>query len=256
MTHKHTHHIMFVLLIPMFSVVPLNALPISALPMTHAVSLLSSAPQHLSQWVATNPRQSTMAIYTLRGLCGDYIAQCMEGRTKLDQKRVAVYVVWCNLVGEFYTRPWACLLCPRWFPTFVDGQIHLLNIFNALVLENFVLSPFLYLPAFYLFKNAADGCFNAKASLMQYKKEFWPQMRAMWLLWIPATLINLIFVPTHMRAVWTGLIGRIWVTAMSLTTSSLTVTDILDKSECRVSYEDEKDTPSTVTNAVPAAKLS
>ena len=82
-----------------------------------AAGTLSPNPLHISQWIANKPHQSTLAIYTLRGLVGDVVAQRMEGRRSFDIRRTATYITWCDLVGELYTRPWVSILCPRWFPT-------------------------------------------------------------------------------------------------------------------------------------------
>jgi len=206
-----------------------------ATPLKAAVTLLSPNPLHISQWIADRPHQSTLAIYTLRGLVGDVVAQRMEGRRRLDLRRTATYITWCDLVGEFYTRPWVSILCPRWFPTLVDGTICWQNVLCALALDNFVLAPCIYYPAFYLFKSAAAGCFSVCIPLQQYRKEFLPQMKALWALWIPAGLVNLAMIPPPSRAAFNGVVGLLWVVILSLVTNSLSITEVDMDSGCDVS---------------------
>jgi len=214
----------------------------AATPLKVAGTLLSPNPLHISQWIANKPHQSTLAIYTLRGLVGDVVAQRMEGRRSFDIRRTATYITWCDLVGELYTRPWVSILCPRWFPTFVDGTIRWQNVVCALALDNFVLAPCIYYPAFYLFKSAAGGCFSVRTPLQQYRKEFWPQMKALWSLWIPAGLINLTMIPPPLRAAFNGAVGLIWVVILSLVTNSLSITDV-DMDSCDVSTGHDSSEP-------------
>ena len=101
----------------------------------------------------------------------------------------------------------------------VDGTICWQNVVCALALDNFVLAPCIYYPAFYLFKSAAAGCFSVRTPLQQYRKEFWPQMKALWSLWIPAGLINLTMIPPPSRAAFNGAVGLIWVVILSLVTT-------------------------------------
>ena len=65
-------------------------------------------------------------------------------------------------------------------------------------LDNFVTSPFLYLPTFYLSTGYLRG-YDPLASMTRLHKEWWPSCVSCWKLWIPAQLLNFAFVPTYLR---------------------------------------------------------
>jgi hypothetical protein len=85
----------------------------------------------------------------------------------------------------------------------------------------FVLSPFVYYPLFYIFKDVAAGCFQLRSSISQYRSEFWPQMRLLWAFWFPANLISFTVVPTHLRVAFSAFVGTVWVFALSMKTHLL-----------------------------------
>ena len=184
-------------------------------------SSLAAAPVLASTWIANNPHHSTAVISSARGLIGDCVAQRMEGAKTFDARRTATYISWCNLIAEFYTRPWNCFLVERWLPAFVGEQLCWQNLMTSVAIDNFVLSPFVYCPLFYIFKDAAGGCLKFRNSLAQYRREFWPQMRLLWLIWIPANLVSFAFVPPYLRVAYNQLVGTLWVLALSFKTKLL-----------------------------------
>jgi len=182
---------------------------------------LGAAPVLASRWILENPHHSTAAISCVRGLIGDCLAQCLEGSKRFDARRTATYVSWCNLVAELYTRPWNCIIVPRYFPAIVGNVLCWHGLLTSVAIDNFVLSPFVYYPCYYLFKDAAAGCFNLRNTLAQYRREFWPQMRLLWAVWIPTQLVSFSLVPPHLRVAFSGAVGTLWVTALSANTKLL-----------------------------------
>lgn len=191
------------------------------LPPAIAASSLPMAPELVSNWIAANPHQSSALVSTARGIIGDSVAQRMENTKTYDARRTATYVSWCNLVAEFYTHPWNVIMVERWLPAFIGETLCTRNLLAALAIDNFVLSPFVYYPLFYLFKDLAAGCFNLRQTLEQYRREFWPQMRLMVSIWLPANLLSFTVVPPHLRVAYTSLVGTAWVLVLSLKTKLL-----------------------------------
>jgi hypothetical protein len=58
--------------------------------------------------------------------------------------------------------------------------------------------PFGYFPTFYLLKGAVEGR-PLDVTIDKYKNELWDNCKALWLLWVPAQLVNFSMVPHHLR---------------------------------------------------------
>jgi len=205
-------------------------------------STFAAAPMLASRWVLENPHHSAAAISSVRGILGDSIAQRLEGSNSFDARRTATYVSWSNLVAELYTRPWNCFVVERCFPAFVGEVLSLRNLLASVAIDNFLLSPLVYYPLFYLYKDAASGCFDFRKALAQYRRELWPQLRLLWKVWIPANLVSFALVPPHLRVAYNGLVGTLWVLALSRNTNLLaTMGDAcvcaIDDTECSVRRE-------------------
>ena len=206
-------------------------------------SSLTAAPAIASRWILDNPHHSTAVISSVRGLVGDCMAQRLEGSKTFDARRTATYVSWSNLVAELYTRPWNGFLVERFFPAFVGDSLCWRNLLTSVAVDNFLLSPLVYYPLFYLFKDAASGCFAIRKTLAQYRRELWPQLRLLWMVWIPANLVSFSLVPPHLRVAYNGLVGTLWVLALSRSTNLLaTMGDAcvcaIDDTECSVRQHD------------------
>jgi hypothetical protein len=53
------------------------------------------------------------------------------------------------------------------------------------VLDQFIHHPFLYFPAFYLMRGGMAGEAPA-ASLDKYREDAWENLKALWMVWVPA----------------------------------------------------------------------
>lgn len=78
--------------------------------------------------------------------------------------------------------------------------------------------PFMYFPAFYLTKefvsNRASGSDYAGA-LATWQANFWPDLYALWQIWVPCTLLNFAFSPLWMRIPVVASTSLVWTMILS-----------------------------------------
>ena len=58
--------------------------------------------------------------------------------------------------------------------------------------------PIIYFPSFYMFKGMMDNQ-SIVSSLQQCYTDMPVNLRALWMVWVPAQLINFSLVPMHLR---------------------------------------------------------
>jgi protein Mpv17 len=58
--------------------------------------------------------------------------------------------------------------------------------------------PFIYFPAFYLWKGVLENL-DPRVSLERCWADMWVNLKALWMLWIPAQMLNFTYVPGHLR---------------------------------------------------------
>lgn len=111
-----------------------------------------------------------------------------------------LFVRWCGsltaAVGHKGTAP---------IKTFIDQAIH---------------HPFFYFPTFYLLKGAVEGR-PLESSFEKYKTELWENCKALWMIWVPAQLVNFAFVPRHLRIPFVALVSFGWTVVMSVMRGAL-----------------------------------
>ncbi|MEW5308842.1 MAG: hypothetical protein WDW38_000772 [Sanguina aurantia] len=145
----------------------------------------------------------------------DMFAQkVMESREEMDWRRHAMFcsfglvylgcfqyylyntlfVRWCSgitaAVGHRGSAP---------IKTFIDQAIH---------------HPFVYFPSFYMLKGTVEGR-TLDSSLTKYKADLWENCKALWLIWVPAQLVNFSFVPRHLRIPFVAGVSFAWTVVIS-----------------------------------------
>ena len=165
---------------------------------------------------------STMAIKA--GLC-DFIAQKLSNPScDLDYFRAAKFSFFCiSYVGCFQHMVFN-ILYPRLFPG--SGWKTALK---KTLFDNFVHSPFVYLPAYYSYKGLIElqydsgnvtgsGVSAAVASgLQEYREKGLSVLYSCWGLWIPAQLINFAIIPPNFRILYNAAVGCLWEVYLSST---------------------------------------
>ena len=84
-------------------------------------------------------------------------------------------------------------------------------------LDQCVHHPFMYFPAFYMTKEVV--CLGMEASptkvYERWSENFWPDLFALWKLWVPATAMNFAFSPMWMRIPVVASTSLIWTCILS-----------------------------------------
>lgn len=160
---------------------------------------------------------------------GDCLAQAVEGQgseldvRRLDKRRLLLYTSFTNLVALVYDRPIYVLLLPRLFPTFVNGRRVWSNVLKATLLDNFVMTPFLYFPLFYIFKDCIVERTQPSplGALTHCAAELQHQLLACWAFWVPVTGMSQAFVPVHLRIPFFSVSAVGWIGLLSARTAAL-----------------------------------
>lgn len=84
-------------------------------------------------------------------------------------------------------------------------------------LDQCVHHPFAYYPAFYLTKEfvTSGGKPDVDSALSTWRHNFWPDLYALWQVWVPATLFNFTFSPMWMRIPVVASTSLLWTMILS-----------------------------------------
>eukprot|EP00747_Dinoflagellata_sp_TGD_P073890 gnl/TRDRNA2_/TRDRNA2_158107_c0_seq4.p2 gnl/TRDRNA2_/TRDRNA2_158107_c0~~gnl/TRDRNA2_/TRDRNA2_158107_c0_seq4.p2 ORF type:complete len:134 (-),score=11.96 gnl/TRDRNA2_/TRDRNA2_158107_c0_seq4:143-544(-) len=77
------------------------------------------------------------------------------------------------------------------------------------ILDNFVTTPFFYLPIFFVVTGALEGL-NIDQAFARLQTKWWPSLRACWFLYVPAMGLNFGIVPAHFRVLFCNVVNLIW----------------------------------------------
>ncbi|KAJ9524495.1 hypothetical protein QJQ45_019552 [Haematococcus lacustris] len=89
--------------------------------------------------------------------------------------------------------------------TFIDQCIH---------------HPLCYFPAFYVLKGSVEGR-SLNSSLEKYQVDMWENCKALWMVWVPAQLVNFAYVPQHLRIPFVAGVSFAWTVIISVMRGSL-----------------------------------
>ena len=143
------------------------------------------------------------------GTC-DAIAQKIESPDgQLDLSRTFKFTLFCVTYVGMFQHCVFNILYPRLFPG--EG---LKTALKKTLCDNFVHSPFVYLPSFYIYKNMANGK-DAAAGLQEYRADGLSVLQSCWGLWIPAQFVCFYFVPPTFRILYNAGVGCLWDMALS-----------------------------------------
>jgi hypothetical protein len=127
----------------------------------------------------------------------------------IDYKRTGKFTVFCiSYVGCFQHFVFN-IFYPRLFP----GTGFKVAVKKALF-DNFVHSPFLYLPTYYVYKNITDMG-SIKDGLNEYNEEGFDVLKSCWGLWLPAQLVGFYFIPANFRILYNAGVGCLWEILLS-----------------------------------------
>ena len=144
------------------------------------------------------------------GTC-DVIAQLLQSQPgdPLDARRTVQFTFFCVVYVGMFQHGVFNVLYPRLFPG--EGFVPALK---KTLCDNFVHSPFVYLPSFYVYKSLASGQ-DAAAGLREYREEGLRVLQGCWGLWLPAQLLCFSVVPPSFRILFNAAVGCVWEVALS-----------------------------------------
>lgn len=97
-----------------------------------------------------------------------------------------------------------------------DGK-GLAALFGQLFLDQFVVSPFIYFPAFYatreIIMNSDKPDLNR--AITAYRKNMTDDLIALWKIWVPSMFLNFAFMPMWARIPWVTTTSLLWTCIIS-----------------------------------------
>ena len=144
------------------------------------------------------------------GVC-DSIAQLLyDPSTELDIARTAKFTLFCvGYVGSFQH-----VLFNEIYPRIFQGSGRKIAMKISLM-DNFIHSPFLYLPTYYAFRSVSDGG-SITEGLRDYYHEGLETLLSCWGLWVPAQFFNFWLIPKNMRILFIAVVGSLWEVVLSV----------------------------------------
>lgn len=201
---------------------------------THVVKKApSSAPfsVRLLNLIERNPTSAAVFAGTTKCVAADVVIQMYFERERyekegFDFRRLAVFALFGSAyVGYaqyiFYSR-----IFSRVFPTanfystlpFREKLRHtqgLKHLAGQVIADMAFLSPFVYIPIFYMMKGTMLDNKTISQSLTQYKNNLHQDAPAMWSVWLPFAIVNYSCTPLHLRIVTYSAVGFVWAMIVS-----------------------------------------
>jgi len=183
----------------------------------------------IARLAKANPMTFGVGFSCAKTSASDLIVQVfVERREEIDWKRNAAfasfgfgylgiiqYSLYVPVFGRLFPRAEAFAAKPlREKAVDFKGQAALAA---QVFLDQAVHHPFMYFPAFYMTKELV--CMGAEASPSRvyetWSTNFWPDLWALWKLWVPATAMNFAFSPMWLRIPVVASTSLIWTMILS-----------------------------------------
>lgn len=149
----------------------------------------------------------TMAIKA--GFCDVFAQKLLDPDCEMDYKRVAKFTIFCVAYVGCFQHAVFNVFYPCLFP----GSGWRVAV-KKTMFDNFVHSPFVYLPTYYIYKSVVD-----KGTIVEgfqvYHSTGLSILRQCWGLWIPAQFIGFAFVPANFRILYNAGVGCAWEVLLS-----------------------------------------
>lgn len=162
---------------------------------------------------------------TLKAATADVVIQtCVEGRSEIDVKRVAVFTTFC--FG--FTGCWQYVLynriMPRIFP--VDAFLALpvrerlrsgaglRAVGGQVAIENLLNNALLYFPSFYAVQSVYQGG-RAADGLTKFRQQWREDVTDIMSFWVPVQSMNFLFSPLWARVPVTAAASLLWTSYVS-----------------------------------------
>lgn len=150
---------------------------------------------------------ATMAVKA--GVCDTVAQKLTDWDAELDIARIGKFTLFCvGYVGSFQH-----IMFNVVYPRLFRGTGMRVAVQMSLF-DNFVHSPFLYLPTYYSFRNVSEGGSIADG-FREYRDEGFGVLKACWGVWVPAQFLNFWLVPKNFRILYIAAVGSLWEVILS-----------------------------------------
>ncbi|KAG2452896.1 hypothetical protein HYH02_002240 [Chlamydomonas schloesseri] len=174
----------------------------------------------------------------------DLFAQkVVEGRDEVDWRRHSMFVMF----GFGYLGCWQYYLYNnlfvRWCAPITRAFGHAGSAPVKVFIDQCIHHPLLYFPCFYSLKGMVEGR-PLEESFADYKEHLWDNCKALWMIWVPAQMVNFTVVPLHLRIPFVAGVSFAWTVVISVMRGAM------DK---HPPTKEEAAAPSMVSQAAAAA---
>ncbi|KAF5841135.1 hypothetical protein DUNSADRAFT_14310 [Dunaliella salina] len=162
------------------------------------------------------PASTGVGCTVVKTAAADLFAQkVIEGKEQIDWRRNSVF----SSFGFAYLGLWQYYLYAGVFPKIATRAATVLGERGVPPLLTFldqcVHHPVLYFPSFYLLRGYVGGE-SAELSMQKCQEDFWTNLKALWVVWVPSQYVNFKYMPTHMRVPFVAAVSAVWCVIMSV----------------------------------------
>ena len=158
------------------------------------------------------------------------VQKVIEKREDIDWKRNSAfaafgfiylggvqYMLYVPLFGRLF--PTAATFASKPLSQKIQDVPGMLNLVAQVFLDQCVHHPLMYFPAFYCTKELVMNTQNPNFTkvLTDYKNNLTDDLKALWKIWVPATLVNFAFMPMYARIPFVAGVSLLWTCVLSAT---------------------------------------
>ncbi|GAX75905.1 hypothetical protein CEUSTIGMA_g3348.t1 [Chlamydomonas eustigma] len=171
------------------------------------------------------PQATAIITTVVKTSAADAFAQkVIEGRKEMDWRRHGMFCVF----GYAYLGVWQYYLYntlfQRWCASITKVVGHQGSASVKTLIDQGIHHPFIYFPAFYLWKGVLENL-DPLVSLERCWGDMWVNLKALWMVWIPAQMLNFTYVPGHLRIPFVAAVSFGWTVIISVLRGALPETE-------------------------------
>ncbi|GFR46773.1 hypothetical protein Agub_g8401 [Astrephomene gubernaculifera] len=162
-----------------------------------------------------HPMTTGVVTTVLKTSAADLFAQkVVERREDVDWRRHSMFLMF----GFGYLGCWQYYLYNNLFVRWCKPITALVGHAGAAPVKTFIDQcihhPVLYFPVFYCLKGLVEGRPIAD-SMESYREHLWENCKALWMIWVPAQMVNFTLVPLHLRIPFVAGVSFAWTVVIS-----------------------------------------
>lgn len=169
-----------------------------------------------------------VVISTVKTSASDLIVQkVVQQKEEIDWRRNAAfatfgcfylggiqYALYVKLFGRIF--PGAAAFSAKSIKDKAKDTKGLLALFGQVFIDQCIHHPLLYFPVFYYTKEVVmSDKPSVTTALSHYQENMGEDLKALWKIWVPSTIINFAFMPMHGRIPWVAGTSFIWTMILS-----------------------------------------